>query len=113
MTHVEVIQGKKLKKGDTDPDLIVRLFEDENDTKDLTGFTPTLRLRNTATDTIKVNAEATVSDARNGVVSYSWASSDTDEAGLYEGEISITDGTETITFPNDSMFNLQVLSIIE
>lgn len=114
MTRVEVIQGDVLKKGDTDPDLRIRLFEDDNDTMDVTGFTPTLRIRNTATDNIKVNTTATVADARNGILSYSWSAGDTDEAGLYEAEVSLDDGSGTvITFPNDSMFNLQVSEIIE
>jgi hypothetical protein len=104
LTEVEVIQGSQLKKGDTQPDLIVRLIEDDV-SKDLSGFTPTLKARNTYTGHIAVNNAAQVQSARNGIVKYDWQVGDTQEPGIYAAEITIDDGNGTvITFPNARTF---------
>lgn len=113
MTSVETFQGDQLKKGDTEPSLRLRLYED-GEPKNISGYTAEIRIRKTTGDPIIVDTQATVRDARAGVVEHTWTSTETEEAGLYEGEVTIDDGAGSIlTFPNDSMFNIHIMDIIE
>ena len=67
-----------------------------------TATSPKFYMR-TASDpsaTPKVDATATVTDGANGVISYSWASGDTDTAGAYVAEFEVQIGGRRLTFPN-------------
>jgi hypothetical protein len=57
----------------------------------------------------KVNAAASITDATNGVVSYSWVEGDTDTAGVYAGEFEVVwnDGRRE-TFPNTAFIDITI-----
>ena len=105
MTYVAVLEGDVLKAGDTQPTLKVQLYE-EDEHKDITGFTCTLRVRNNKDETLILDETMSAVSERNGVVKYAWQAGDTDVAGLHDAEVSITDGTDTITYPNDGYFQI-------
>jgi hypothetical protein len=57
----------------------------------------------------KVSAECEITDAPNGVVTYTWIDGDTDTIGSFSGEFEITladDGTETV--PNVGFFPITI-----
>jgi uncharacterized protein YfaS (alpha-2-macroglobulin family) len=50
---------------------------------------------------------ATIHDAPNGVVRYSWGTDDTDEAGRYRAEFEVTYADGSVeTFPNDGFHDV-------
>jgi L-ascorbate metabolism protein UlaG (beta-lactamase superfamily) len=112
MTYVEVLEGDVLKAGDTQPTLKVQLYE-EDEHKDITGFTCTLRVRNNKDETLILDETMSAVSERNGVVKYAWQAGDTDVAGLHDAEVSITDGTDTITYPNDGYFQIDINETLE
>lgn len=56
---------------------------------DLTGLTAKFRLRDQESDTLKVDADATIFDSSNGRVKYDWITGDTDTPGEYLGWFTI------------------------
>jgi 5-hydroxyisourate hydrolase-like protein (transthyretin family) len=50
---------------------------------------------------LKVNAIATIADAAQGRVQYTWAAVDTDESGTYNVEWEVSWGTDKQTFPTE------------
>ena len=56
----------------------------------------------------KVNATATIADGPAGVLSYSWASGDTDTAGTYQAEFEVQIGGRKLTFPNGT----QIMKVV-
>lgn len=111
MTEVNVLDGATLKAGDTDPDLRVQLIEDET-SKDVTGYDVTLRVVGANSGEVVVNDPMTIENGREGIVSYSWSSDETEIGELCEAEIAVTDGTETMTFPNDTTFRVVIMETL-
>jgi hypothetical protein len=110
MTEVEVIQGGVLKVGDTGPSLRLRLINEDGDPENIDGFTQTLNVKKSDADSNAVDAESmTILDAETGIVEYDWQSGDTAEAGVYEAEVKSTDGTDTISYPNDHFFRVNIM----
>ena len=104
-----------LKTGDTRPPLEATLTVDGT-AVDLTGATVRFRMRNRATDSLAIDASATVVDAAGGVVVYEWAAGDLNSAGGYAAEFAVDfsgatgaafDGDQT--FPNDRSLSIRVL----
>lgn len=103
-----------IKRDDTRPVYVVPLVSDfggANDPIPLGDATEVLFIMRAAGETgaPKVNAEADITDAPNGEVTYTWATGDTDEAGEFEVEFQITwsdGGVQTV--PNDSYFTVIV-----
>jgi len=112
MTDVELFTGHILKEGDTDPDLTMKLIED-GVAKNLSDYTPTIRIRDTKTGDIIVSSDASIINEQAGTISYSWSADETSSAGIYEGEVTIDDGSSVITFPNYGMFQIIINNIIE
>ena len=63
---------------------------------------------NPLTGTPKVNAAATVTDAVNGKVQYTWAALDTDTAATYFVEFEVHWGTDLQTFPSDDYLSITI-----
>lgn len=99
-----------IKRGDTEPAIQAQLQDDQGDAVDLTNAdSVAFHMEGDRETTPKVNASASIDDAANGEVSYSWDSTDTDETGTYEAEFQVTwsdGGTET--FPNDGFLEVVI-----
>ena len=68
--------------------------------KNLTGLSVTFTMINAATGVAKVSAAAaTIVTAASGIVSYDFLSADVDTAGIYWGTFSVTESTETDSYP--------------
>lgn len=68
----------------------------------LTGATVRFRMRLLESTTLKVDQPATIGDADDGVVSYSWQAGDTDTAGTMLAEWQVTyPDAGILTVPND------------
>lgn len=89
-----------MKQNDRLPPLEVTIKKTDGTALDLTGATAKLIMVNEATDKVKIAAAATVKDATNGVVEYSWAAGDTNTVGDYRAEIELTLGGLTRTAPS-------------
>jgi len=99
-----------IKEGDTGPDLLVTLIDEDGDVVDISDYTSCkFRMADVYTNETKVDADATVVDASNGSVKYVWTTSDTDTPGEYRGEFYVDfDGTEKITFPNNGYISIMI-----
>ena len=87
-------------KGDTKP-AVKGTAKDENGAIDLSGSEVKFYMRNEETGKMKVDgAVATITDAANGKVEYSWQQGDTDEVGLFEVWFVATYSDGEITIPN-------------
>jgi len=104
-----------MKRNDTRPFLDV-VLQDVNgaalnlQTAVVSGITFTMK--NLDTDTVKVNQGACtlVTNGSDGMVRYSWTSSDTNAAGTYVGEFQIlyNDATK-LTVPTSSVLSIVIL----
>jgi len=110
MTDVNRLEGYLLKVDDTGPPLRVQLLRDDGEPKNLTGFTPTVSVSRSDSDTPTISdATMQIENESNGIVSYDWSSSDTNTGGTYIAEIVIDDGSgTTMTFPNNDFFNVRI-----
>lgn len=108
-TNAEIIRGDEIKQGDTVPSLRVKLLEDGNPFN-LDGYTVTLRMKRTDADSLLVDeASMSIENAPRGIVTYDWSSSETDTSGTYLIECVVTNGSEQITFPNDTYTKLRIM----
>jgi len=99
-----------LRQHDTAP-AIQAVLSDERGRIDLTAATE-VRFTMWTSAAIKVNRIlATINDAKGALVSYSWASRDTDTAGSYncEWEILWNNGTQQ-TVPSDMNDTVEILA---
>ena len=68
-------------------------FQDDNgDPLDLTGYIATFSHEANGVGTSET---ATVTDAANGVVTYTWTATDLDEPGSHSAEFWVSNGTNT------------------
>lgn len=79
-------------QGDTHPDITARLRETARPTVpiDLTGASVRFQMRRPDDDRYTVNAAATVVDAAQGTVSYSWGVRDLSVPGEYDAQWEVT-----------------------
>lgn len=68
---------------DTTPSVTATLTDATGAAIDLTGATVTFRMAAPGSDTLKVNAAATVTNPTLGQVAYAWTAADTDTPGYY------------------------------
>lgn len=114
MTTVEILKGDTIKQGDCEPGLRMRLINEDGEPMDLMGFQVEARIRSTTTGDKIVDGAISLIDARNGIVEYDWNTNDTQNAGIYEGEVTAYDSQGCIiTFPNSSYFNIQIMERID
>lgn len=101
-----------MKVGDTNPSIAIAVIDKSTGlAKNLAGATAVFSMRLEGSSTPKVNASAAdVYDEANGKVRYDWAGSDTDTAGVYEGEFVVTlSGGGVVTFPQDGYIKITIL----
>jgi len=109
MTSVEILSGDTLKQGDCEPDLRIRLINEDGEPMNLSEFQAEMRVRSTVSGEKIVDQTISFIDARNGIVEYDWNTNDTTEAGIYEGEVTAFNSKGCImTFPNTGYFNIKV-----
>lgn len=113
MTRVNIKSGDTLKTGDTEPDLVVELYKDNGNPKDLSG-SPTVEfalVESNESETVvddDTDGRVSITDANNGEVMYQWTGGDTDKKGTYEGEFRVVDGAQNESFPNRGTFNVHI-----
>jgi|TARA_R110000751_G_scaffold256144_1_gene355642 hypothetical protein len=97
-----------IKQNDTRPELDVFLRDDKDRTINVTGATVKFNLRNASDNTVKINnGSVTTVSSTSGRVKYSFAASDTDTAGNFDGEFEVTFvGGQVETFPNDGFIKV-------
>lgn len=78
---------------------------------DLTGCTVQLRYRKRGSSTTSTKTAVVVS-AADGTVQYAWQSGDLTEAGTYEVQWRVTDGSDTYTFPNGDPESFEVRPVL-
>lgn len=104
-----------LKQNDTRPKLIATLAQSVLGSVQpiiLTGSTVKFLMR-VGTGAPKVNRAATITDAPNGIVTFTWQTGDTDAVGTFQGEFQITysdGGIETV--PNNGYLSIEVFDDI-
>ena len=119
MTRVRIIDGDRLKSGDTDPNLSVQLRRRNDNPKSLSDARVTLRLAEAKRDDLSIVADTTgdlsILDEENGRVEYSWQEGDTDKVGSYIGEFVVEELDESgdltgqiQTFPNQGHFKVRI-----
>ncbi len=100
-----------LKLGDTRPELAISIIDEETSAPlSLVGATAKFTMREDG-GAIKVNeAIATVYDAVNGKVKYTWQAADVDTVGTYLAEFEITlSGGGLVTFPQNSYIKVRIM----
>lgn len=119
MTRVRIIDGDRLKSGDTDPNLKVQLRQRNDNPRDLSNSRVTLRLAEVEDSDVVITDDTdgnlSITDATNGYIEYSWQPGDTDKVGTYVGEITVEemDDFDTLTgdvetFPNRGRFSVRI-----
>lgn len=114
-TNAHIYRGKHMKKGDTLPDLRVKLLEIDN-AYNLKDHEVTMRMKRTDGDSLIVDNEpVTIDDVNRGLITYSWSPDETDEAGTYLLEfvaVEIDPDTDAVigelTFPNSGYARLYI-----
>lgn len=97
-----------IKRNDT-RDAIKATLSNESGPVDLTGAT--VRFLMSKGSTVKVDRQAEIQDAVNGVVWMVFDQGDTDETGTFKAEFEVTFSDARIeTFPNDSFILINIIN---
>lgn len=107
--EVVLVSSTVIKRNDLMPTLDVVLQAPLGTPFDLTGSTVKFIMLQRSTNTVKVNAAATITNSTAGAVTYSWTGTDTDTAGTYVGEFQVTlPSGKTRTFPERGYLYIDV-----
>lgn len=104
-----------IKKGNLLPVVEATLKDAKDNPVDLTGMTVKFVMRLVGATLPKINTAATVDlDQVNnkGKVSYDWAGTDTDTAGIYEAEWEVTIGGKKQNFPNSNHLVVKIFDVL-
>jgi hypothetical protein len=97
-----------IKRNDT-RDAIKATLSNESGPVDLTGAT--VRFLMSKGSTVKVDRQAEIQDALNGIVWMVFDQGDTDETGTFKAEFEVTFSDARIeTFPNDSFILINIIN---
>lgn len=95
-----------IKKGDTRPTVKATLSSGS-----LASATVKFIMKNRDTGAVVINASATITDAPNGKVQYSWSAGQTATAGTFLAEFQVTfSGGLVETYPNSDYI---IVNIVE
>ena len=98
-----------LQRFDTGPSLTAQLFDAEGNVINLTGATATFRMRRRFSLVDKIAAgPVTIVDALLGRVRYDWQPGDTDEAGVYDSWVKVTQAGALTSFPSDRSHEVKI-----
>jgi len=99
-----------IKQNDDRPLLDAFLRDDRDRPVDLTGATVLFHMRLATDNSVKINGgSVTVVAATAGSVRYTFTTSNTDTAGIYEAEFQVTFSDGTVqTFPNDGYITIVI-----
>lgn len=98
-----------IKQHDRLPEISSTLQDANATAVDVTGCTVRFILTNKATGTLEFDKAATIVTAASGIVKYSWADGDTDNAGTYKAEWEVTFGDgRAETFPNSTYLIVKI-----
>jgi 5-hydroxyisourate hydrolase-like protein (transthyretin family) len=99
-----------IKQNDTRPEIAATLINADGTKVDLSGATVKFLMRKVNATAATVDASATVTDATNGKVKYTWIAADTTTIGEYEGEFQVTygGGGGIQTFPNNRYIEIEI-----
>lgn len=90
-----------IAQGDTAPALEATLKDGDGNPVDLSGATIKFHMMTKRYNKSLVNKDATISDAANGKVQYSWAEGDTDTVGDHHIEWEVTHSNGDVeSFPS-------------
>lgn len=99
-----------IKQGDTYPPLRAYLQMGDGSAINLDGATVKLVLVDTNNNP-KLSESMSVLNAAEGLVSYSWQATDTEDAGSFKAEIEVTlQSGDIVTVPNDGHFTVNIVS---
>jgi len=102
-----------MKTGDTGEPLVIQIIN-KSDRRAVVLTSATVvfkmsRVEDDSTLTNVVNAAATVTDATNGIITYTWVAGDLDTAGLYIGTFTITYSSGVVeTYPRDGYIEINI-----
>lgn len=100
-----------IKRNDTSPILQTTLTDAGGSPIDLTATSVKFYMKRYKSNTLKINATATIFDEDAGIVRYLWQSGDTDTAGSYQAEFQITyDDGAVETFPNADFIQVDIIN---
>lgn len=101
----------KLKRNDTLPKVKVSVVDSITGLPvDLTGGSADfIMVTDDENKTVIVNNSATITDAPNGKIEYSWIGLDTSTSGSYLAEFEITLPTGKLTLPNDDSLKILIV----
>ena len=103
-----------IKQNDTSPTLSVVVADSSGTAINITGASVLFKMRAVNSSSLKVNSSATITNASNGAVSYTFSASDTNTAGLFQGEFQVTfSGGLIETFPNSEYISINVLDDLD
>jgi len=100
-----------IKRGDTLPIVSGYLVGADGARPNLTGATVLAKMRNARTGAVVFSTAATITDAPNAGISYSWASGDTTNTleGQLEFEVTFP-STKVESFPNPGFISVHITS---
>jgi len=98
-----------IKQNDTQPAFQATLKDGAGDPINLVGATVRFQMREFGADVLKIDADAAIISALNGIVRYEWAVGDADTAGFFEAEFVVTYSDNTVeTFPNNEFITIRI-----
>ena len=103
-----------IKQNDTSPTLSVVVADSSGTAINITGASVLFKMRAVNSSSLKVNSSATITNASNGAVSYTFSASDTDTSGVFQGEFQVPfSGGAIETFPNSEYISINVLDDLD
>lgn len=100
-----------IKRGATLPKLLFQIVDEATGYPvDLTGATVSFKMKRLSDGAVVTNAGATIEQATQGLVSYSWSTNDTQTVGVYIGEFDVAfpDGY-VLTVPRKNSLEIWVV----
>ena len=95
-----------LKAGDTSPALLVQVLDARRKPVNVTDADAVFTMVNESGEVVLDQETATIVSGPNGQVAYTWTDGDTDTAGSYRAEFTITVDGNVFTVPNQGTISV-------